>query len=161
MSLFLLWTKCDIFEVGADKWQMSSRKLFLFKWGWLVTFCTAEREQLVVQPLTYTMQTLFRHYFSKQRQIFRESATTLINVNLMISRRKTALLHLQTRCCHCSASFISYFYKKNVRWEHITYPSSEKWDSKNTWCKYRCAKSITEASDTKIQIDRYAFNLIS
>ena len=81
---------------------------------------------------SYTMQTLFRHYFSKQRQIFRESATTLINVNLMISRRKTALLHLQTRCCHCSARFISYFCKKkNVRFEqNITYPSSEKWEGK-------------------------------
>ena len=93
-----------------------------------MTFCTAEREQLVVQhTLTYTMQTLFRHYFSKQRQIFRESATTLINVNLMISRRKTALLHLQTRCCHCSASFISYFYKKmcaeNIL--HILHQKSE------------------------------------
>ena len=94
-----------------------------------MTFCTAEREQLVVQhTLTYTMQTLFRHYFSKQRQIFRESATTLINVNLMISRRKTALLHLQTRCCHCSASFISYFQEKTCaesRILHILHQKSE------------------------------------
>ena len=109
-----------------DKCQVEN--FSFFKWGWLVTFCTAEREQLVVQhTLTYTMQTLFRHYFSKQRQIFRESATTLINVNLMISRGKTALLHLQTRCCHCSVSLkvSSPIFCKN-RILHILHQKSER-----------------------------------